>query len=82
MQAMIFRVLALATVISGIYWTEAEADALISVMIGLNAVATTLMFLAFAFVRQFRVWQIDRRKLASVYVFLSDNGPRRVLLGL
>lgn len=81
MQAMIFRILALASLISGIYWVQVETDALLSVMIGINATATTLMFLAFAFVRQFRVWQIDRRKLASVSAFITDSGLRRVIIG-
>ena len=81
MQAMIFRVLALCTVISGIYWVQAETDALLSVLIGINAAAITLMFLAFAFVRSVRVWQIDRRELASVDAFLADKGIRRTLFG-
>lgn len=80
-QATIFRWLGHASVIAtlvsgyftdGIWWFA---------LVIINGLSISFMFFAFAFVRTFRSWQIDKRELAPLRQFLDDGGVVRTLLG-
>lgn len=80
-QAVILRWLGHASVVAtlvsgyfvdGIWWFA---------LVTFNGLSITAMFFAFAFVRTFRAWQIDRRELAPLREFLDDGGVVRTLVG-
>lgn len=79
-QGKLFRVMGYISLLAGLVAAFNSATFFWYVLLTLNTVCVSVMFFGIAFVRFFRAWQIEERKLDSIASFIKAGGVFRTLI--